>query len=57
MQKCVLFSSGRKPKVIRDGLIRSVGGWQELSGLRRMKIHFKSDERVFGDSDFVEAMT
>jgi putative transposase len=47
---------GRKPELIGGGLIRSVGGWHELSGLRRMKIHFKSDERVLGDSDFVEAV-
>ena len=31
-----------------------MGGWHELSGLRRMKIRFKSDERILGDSDFVE---
>ena len=47
---------GRKPELIGGGLIRSVGGWHELSGLRRMKIHFKSDERVLGDSDFVETV-
>lgn len=47
---------GRKPELTGGGLIRSVGGWHELSGLRRMKIHFKSDERVLGDSDFVETV-
>ncbi len=30
------------------GLIRSSGGF------RRIKIHFKSDERILGDSDFVD---
>ena len=35
-------------------MIRSVSGWHELSALRKMKIHFKSDERVLGDSDFVK---
>ena len=37
-----------------DGLIRSAGGWGVLKSLRRMNIHFKSDERILGDSDFVE---
>ncbi len=36
------------------GLIRSAGGWSVLKSLRRMNIHFKSDERILGDSDFVE---
>jgi len=49
-------SEGRKAQLVGGGLIRSVGGWHELSGLRRMKIHFKSDERVLGDSDFVETV-
>lgn len=47
-------SAGRKPELVGGGLIRSVGGWRELSGLRRLKIHVKSDERILGDSDFVE---
>jgi putative transposase len=49
-------SEGRKPELVGGGLIRSVGGWHELSELRRMKIHFKSDERVLGDSHFVETV-
>ena len=47
-------AEGRKPELTGGGLIRSVGGWHELSALRKMKIHFKSDERVLGDSDFVK---
>jgi len=47
-------AEGRKPELTGGGLIRSVGGWRELSELRKMKIHFKSDERVLGDSDFVK---
>ena len=35
-------------------MIRSIGGWSTLKSLRRANIHFKSDERVLGDSDFVE---
>jgi hypothetical protein len=45
---------GRKPELSGGGLIRSVGGWHELRELRKMKIHFKSDERVLGDSNFVK---
>ena len=35
-------------------MIRSLGGWEEVKALRRMKIRFKGDERILGDSDFVE---
>ena len=45
---------GRKPGLTGGGLVRSVGGWQELNALRREKVHLKSDERILGDSDFVE---
>ena len=36
------------------GLLRSIGGWDVLKSMRRMKIHIKGDERILGDSDFVE---
>lgn len=49
-------SEGSKPELVGGGLIRSVGGWKELSGLRRMKVHFKSDERILGGSDFVDTV-
>jgi putative transposase len=44
---------GRKPQLTGGGLIRSIGGWHELKVLRKMNVHFKSDERILGDSDFV----
>lgn len=44
----------RNPKFTGGGLIRSAGGWGALKTLRRMEVHFKSDERILGDSDFVE---
>ena len=47
---------GRKPGLTGGGLVRSVGGWQELNALGREKVHFKSDERILGDSDFVETV-
>ncbi len=47
---------GRKPELTGGGLIRSLGGWQEVRTLRGMKTLLKSDERILGDSDFVEAV-
>ena len=45
---------GKKSELTGGGLIRSTGGWSVLKSLRRMNVHFKSDERILGDSDFVE---
>jgi len=36
------------------GLIHSSRDWFVIKSLRRSNLHLKSDERVFGDSDFVE---
>ena len=38
------------------GLIRSSGGWGVLKTMRQMKQHLKGDERILGDSDFVESV-
>ncbi len=46
----------KKPELTGGGLIRSVGGWQALKELRRDGVHFKSDERLLGDSDFVDTV-
>ena len=48
------ISEGKKPELTGGGLVRSAGSWQELRALRKQDIHFKSDERVLGDSHFVE---
>ena len=48
------IQAGKRPDLTGGGLIRSSGGWTVLKSLRRAKIHFKSDERVLGNSDFVE---
>ncbi|MFC1895349.1 hypothetical protein ACFL0Q_01620 [Thermodesulfobacteriota bacterium] len=48
------LDQGRRPDLIGGGLIRSVGGWAAIEDLRRAGIHLKSDERILGDSDFVE---
>lgn len=45
---------GKRPDLVGGGLIRSVGGWTKLKGLRDMGIRVKGDERLLGSSDFVE---
>jgi len=45
---------GRREDLIGGGLLRSVGGWSNLKMLRKAKYFYKSDERILGDSDFVE---
>jgi REP element-mobilizing transposase RayT len=45
---------GRRPELVGGGLIRSVGGWHAFKALDYADGHQKSDERILGDSDFVE---
>ena len=45
---------GRRPELVGGGLIRSVGGWHAYKDLDVADAHLKSDERILGDSDFVE---
>ena len=47
---------GRRPDLTGGGLIRTAGGWAALKAYRRQKIHVKGDERILGDSDFVESV-
>jgi len=47
------LSQGRQPLLTGGGLVRSAGGWKELIALRRADIQMHSDERILGDSDFV----
>ena len=49
------LSMGRRPELTGGGLVRSAGGWRGLQALRQMKGRMKSDERILGDSDFVES--
>jgi len=49
-------SKGKKPELTGGGLIRSVGGWQQFKELRKMHVMLKSDERILGESDFVETV-
>ena len=37
-------------------MLRSIGGWTVLKELRKGAIRVKGDERILGDSDFVETV-
>jgi REP element-mobilizing transposase RayT len=47
---------GRRPELTGGGLIRSAGGWAALSALKDEAVRVKGDERILGDTDFVEAV-
>ena len=47
---------GRRKDLTGGGLLRSAGGWLNVKMLREAKIFYKSDERILGDSDFVESV-
>jgi len=48
---------GRREDLTGGGLIRSIGGWAEVKQLKRQRHkHVMSDERILGDSEFVEAL-
>ena len=47
---------GRRSELTGGGLVRSSGGWGILKSIRRMGVHLKGDERILGDSDFVESV-
>ena len=48
---------GRRRDLVGGGLVRSLGGWGEAEKLRlRGQEHIKSDERILGDSDFVDSV-
>jgi hypothetical protein len=45
---------GRRPDLVGGGLIRSLGGWEGVQELGRWRGRFKGDERILGESEFVE---
>lgn len=47
---------GKRPELTGGGLIRSMGGWNAVKSLRRLREHVKGDERILGDSDFVKSV-
>lgn len=44
---------GKRSDLTGGGLIRSVGGWQQLKELRKSGERWRGDERILGSSDFV----
>lgn len=48
------IGQGRRGDLIGGGLVRSAGGWMAVKDMRKAGEHGKSDERILGDSDFVE---
>jgi REP element-mobilizing transposase RayT len=46
---------GRRPELVGGGLVRSNGGWSEVS-LRRRASRELADERILGSGDFVEGI-
>lgn len=47
---------GQRPELMGGGLIRSAGGWQAVSALRKGRERYASDERVLGSSAFVDGL-
>jgi hypothetical protein len=47
-------AEGRRKDFTGGGLIRSNGGWSAIKSYRKAGIRVKGDERILGDSDFVE---
>ncbi len=48
------IQQGHRDDLVGGGLIRSLGGWKEVSKLRlKGKARIKGDERILGSSDFV----
>jgi REP element-mobilizing transposase RayT len=48
---------GRRDELTGGGLIRSLGGWSELKRLRlKGQAHIMSDERILGESEFVDSV-
>ncbi len=50
------FRQGRKNELTGGGLIRSLGGWIEAREFLKSGVHIMSDERILGDSDFVDSI-
>ena len=51
------IGQGRQDEMTGGGLVRIIGGWSEVKNLRCMGQNpVMSDERIFGDSDFVDSV-
>jgi hypothetical protein len=50
-------AQGCRRDLVGGGLVRSLGGWAEAEKLRlKGQEHIKSDERILGNSDFVDSV-
>lgn len=48
------ISMGRRPELVGGGLVRSLGGWEEVKKMRLSgQDRIKSDQRILGESEFV----
>jgi hypothetical protein len=47
-------TSGRLPELVGRGLVRSLGGWSEVLALKSRGEKQWSDQRILGDSEFVQ---
>ena len=47
---------GKRPELTGGGLLRSFGGWTAINEYRKAGIRLKGDERILGDSEFVETV-
>jgi putative transposase len=50
------LNQGRNNELTGGGLIRSLGGWTAAKEKLKAGTHIMSDERILGDSDFVDSM-
>lgn len=49
-------AQGRRQELTGGGLIRSLGGWTEARDALKGGVHIMSDERILGDSGFVDSV-
>ena len=50
-------NQGNRPELVGGGLVRSMGGWSEVLALRSKGEKVAFDQRILGDSEFVQAVT
>jgi chromosomal replication initiation ATPase DnaA len=50
------MKQGRRAELTGGGLYRSPGGWGKVKSSKHLKAHRKGDERILGDSAFVESV-
>ncbi|MCP4756330.1 MAG: transposase [Proteobacteria bacterium] len=47
---------GKRPELTGGGLVRSIGGWAEVTALRKRGKKQVSDQRILGDEKFVKSV-